>query len=247
MNLHVLGIRHHGPGSARSMLRALKIIQPDVLLIEGPADAQNLIPLISDEALIPPLAMLLYNPKQLSQAAYFPFADFSPEWQAVKYALSENLPVQLIDLPQGIHFALNDADQQNRQLSVLPEETKYADLSSEQKRIFADPLGYLAQLAGYEDRERWWEITFEEQASDGNVFPALVELMGTLRKDLDEVIPPREKLREAFMRKSIRDAKRKGFQNIAVVCGAWHAPALQHFDQYKAKMDNSLLKGLKKI
>ena len=37
--LHLLGIRHHGPGSARSVRRALDALRPDVVLVEAPADA----------------------------------------------------------------------------------------------------------------------------------------------------------------------------------------------------------------
>ena len=39
----VLGIRHHGPGSARSLLAALGDFGPDQVLIEGPADADPLV------------------------------------------------------------------------------------------------------------------------------------------------------------------------------------------------------------
>ncbi len=39
----------------------------------------------------------------------------------------------------------------------------------------------------------------------------------------------REVLREAFMRQTIRVAVREGFERIAVVCGAWHAP-VQDFE-----------------
>ena len=33
MTVHLLGIRHHGPGSARSVLRALGEVQPDIVLV----------------------------------------------------------------------------------------------------------------------------------------------------------------------------------------------------------------------
>jgi hypothetical protein len=40
--LHVFGIRHHGPGSARSLVRALDALQPDCVLVEGPPEADAL-------------------------------------------------------------------------------------------------------------------------------------------------------------------------------------------------------------
>ena len=42
------GIRHHGPGSARSLREALTGLEPDVVLIEGPPEADALIPLAAD-------------------------------------------------------------------------------------------------------------------------------------------------------------------------------------------------------
>src|SRR5215216_1643724 len=58
-------------------------------------------------------------------------------------------------------------------------------------------------------------------------------------------LPPSEARREAYMRREIRKARREGHENVAVVCGAWHAPALQ-VEKHGVKADEALLKGLKK-
>ena len=42
------GIRHHGPGSARSVRTALVEQSPDVVLIEGPPEADGLVALAAD-------------------------------------------------------------------------------------------------------------------------------------------------------------------------------------------------------
>ena len=39
----IFGIRHHGPGSTKSLLRALQNLEPDCLLIEGVKDAEALL------------------------------------------------------------------------------------------------------------------------------------------------------------------------------------------------------------
>ncbi|MFT4665131.1 MAG: hypothetical protein ACI9XB_002084, partial [Gammaproteobacteria bacterium] len=96
---HLFGIRHHGPGSSRNLLKALEALQPDVLLVEGPADAEGLIPKLATPGLVPPVAFLLYNNKNIQQAAYFPFAVFSPEWQAIQWALKNEVPIRFMDLP----------------------------------------------------------------------------------------------------------------------------------------------------
>src|SRR5262249_38479788 len=51
--------------------------------------------------------------------------------------------------------------------------------------------------------------------------------------------------REAFMRKSIRAARSEGFERIAVVCGAYHTPALA--DMPPARKDDEILRGLAKV
>jgi len=78
----LLGIRHHGPGSARSVHQALESLHPDCLLVEGPPDADLLIPLVCQTDMLPPVALLLYASDDPQKAVYYPFAEFSPEWQA---------------------------------------------------------------------------------------------------------------------------------------------------------------------
>ena len=58
MDLSVLGIRHHGPGSARSVLAELIRARPELVLIEGPTEGTPLIPLVADPAMVPPVALL---------------------------------------------------------------------------------------------------------------------------------------------------------------------------------------------
>src|SRR5205085_11101105 len=54
-----------------------------------------------------------------------------------------------------------------------------------------------------------------------------------------------EAQREAHMRQMIRAAQKEGYQRIAVVCGAWHAPVL--INPGPAKADTEILKGLKRV
>jgi hypothetical protein len=56
--LHIFGIRHHGPGSARRLLEALDDVRPRIVLIEGPSDASDLLPMLADPAMVPPVALL---------------------------------------------------------------------------------------------------------------------------------------------------------------------------------------------
>jgi len=100
------GIRHHGPGSARPVRAALAEQRPDVVLIEGPPKADRLVALAADEQMRPPVALLGYVLGQPQQAAFWPFAVFSPEWQAIRYALDAGVPVRFCDLPASHQLAI---------------------------------------------------------------------------------------------------------------------------------------------
>ncbi|MDP9417259.1 MAG: DUF5682 family protein, partial [Actinomycetota bacterium] len=97
-DVRVFGIRHHGPGSARSLRAALDAFEPDVVLLEGPADADPLVPLVADEAMAPPVALLAYVADDPRTAAFWPFAVFSPEWQALTWATARAVPAYFCDL-----------------------------------------------------------------------------------------------------------------------------------------------------
>ncbi len=234
-SIHLFGIRHHGPGSARSVRRALERLQPEAILIEGPPDADHLLPLITDAAMQPPVALLIYVPDQPQRAVFYPFAEFSPEWQALQFATQHNLPVRFMDLPQA--FQLVKAE--------TPTEDSQLPITDHQLPSPIDPLLYLAQAAGYEDGERWWEDMVEQRRDDADLFAAIIEAMTALREQFTEPRDPIEPRREAYMRQTLRAAQREGYQRIAVICGAWHTPALTSLPP--AKDDVALLKGLPKV
>jgi hypothetical protein len=236
-DVQIFGIRHHGPGSARSLLRALERYAPDTVLIEGPSDATDVIPLVLHPDMKPPVALLIYDVDDPKKAGYYPFAEFSPEWNAIRYALMHNLPVRFIDLSLAHQF--DDPVETPEEEPAEPKE------ASEEDKVRSDPLGALAKAAGYEDGERWWERMVEQRQNSTDIFEALLEAMTALRDTLtDEVMPKREVLREATMRNGIREAIAAGFGKIAVVCGAFHGPALAKLPP--ASQDQALLKGLKK-
>jgi hypothetical protein len=215
------GVRHHGPGSARSVRAALAGQRPDLVLIEGPPEADALVPLAADPQLRPPVALLGYVPGEARQAAFWPFAVFSPEWQAIRYALAAGVPVRFCDLPAAHQLAMRGDGDRER----------------------ADPVARLAAAAGYDDPERWWEDVVEH-VPGAAVFGALAEAVSVLRADAGDE-DPQDAVREAHMRKVLRRAVRDGFERIAVICGAWHVPALQELPP--AAADDRLLRGLPKV
>jgi hypothetical protein len=222
----VLGIRHHGPGSARSLCRALERIEPDLVLVEGPPEGDALIRFVTDPGMHPPVALVVYPRDRPGSGVFYPFAVFSPEWNAMRYALGRNVPVRFCDLPQAIGLAARE------QRELLAEDEP------------PDPISLLSQAAGDTDPERWWERVVEQRRDDTDVFKAVTEAIASVREDLPPP-PLHEARREASMRSAIRSSRTEGYANIAVVCGAWHAPALETLPP--RKHDDTLLRGLPRI
>ncbi|MFI6868708.1 DUF5682 family protein [Nocardia sp. NPDC050406] len=219
--VRVFGIRHHGPGSARSLKLALERFTPDAILIEGPADADPLTGYVAADDMEPPVALLAYQPEQPSKAAFWPYAGFSPEWQALRYAAKHAVRVGFCDLPAAVALAIE-----------------------EEPGDRTDPLALLAEAGGYDDAERWWDAIVESSA-DADIFDAVLEAMTALRESADLTIDDHTLRREAYMRQVMRKALKDGARRLAVVCGAWHAPALGG-TLGPAVADARLLKGLPK-
>ncbi len=230
-DIHLLGIRHHGPGSARSVVAALEAIQPQVLLVEGPPDADDVLALAAHAEMRPPVALLVYRPDEPKRAVFYPFAAFSPEWQAIRWALANQVPVRFMDLPQRHRFALEAEEK--------PDEANQEGES----RLRRDPFAMMAEAAGFSDGERWWEEQFEKRHSGPEIFQAVLELMTALREE--QPTDSMDARREAWMRQTLREAQKQGHERIAAVCGAWHAPALATMPT--AKSDAEVLRGLPKV
>jgi hypothetical protein len=133
------------------LAQALAQWPPDCLLVEGPPQADALIAHVADEAMRPPVALLAYCPDEPRRAAFYPFAVFSPEWQALQWTVQHAVPARFIDLPRAHALALDKAREE-----APPAETPDAPEPAEAARDRpADPLDWLAQAAGYGDGESW--------------------------------------------------------------------------------------------
>ncbi|RCH68090.1 hypothetical protein DT019_13975 [Streptomyces sp. SDr-06] len=220
----LLGVRHHGPGSARAVLAALETVRPRAVLIEGPPEGDALVALAADEAMRPPVALLAHVLDDPGRAAFWPMAEFSPEWVAIRWALAHRAQVRFIDLPAAHSLA-----------------------TQEDAAPGVDPVGALAEAAGYDDPERWWEDAVEHRDAAADPlapFAGLGRAMAVLRETYGDG-SARDRMREAFMRLQLRAATREFGDEVAVVCGAWHVPALA--GKFTVAGDRALLKGLPKV
>jgi hypothetical protein len=229
VGVRLFGIRHHGPGSARSLVTALDELQPTAVLVELPADVEPLLGWVGEEGMAPPVSILAWVVPEPTKSAFLPFASFSPEWQAIRWARTGGAAVTAIDLPLAAGLATSEAD--------APVEL-VAD------RAPIDPLRELAAAAGDSDPERWWDDVIEHRGDGEPAFEAVADAMRAAREGTITSLV--EERREAHMRRSIRAAIRAGHERVAVVAGAWHVPALD-LDEHTVKADTATLRGLPKV
>ncbi|NEA44428.1 DUF5682 family protein, partial [Streptomyces sp. SID11385] len=258
---------------------ALDAARPAVVLIEGPPEADALAPLAADPDLRPPVALLAHLVDEPARSAFWPFAAFSPEWTALRWAAAHDVPVRFIDLPAAHSLALRDEEEGSAE-EVREEAAEDAadgeaveDAGPAAVRI--DPVAVLAEAAGYDDPERWWEDVVEHRSGPGEggtrddgpaeggpaeggrardgaeppypfgAFAALAEAMTALRERYADGGHPQDAVREAHMRLCLRAAEKEyGPEAVAVVCGAWHVPALA--TRVPLATDRAALRGLPK-
>ena len=238
--LHVLGIRHHGPGSAALLRKALDLLDPFCVLVEGPPEGDKLIQFVADPDLKPPVAMLLHATDEAELASFMPFAEFSPEWQAMQWALQRKRPVRFFDWPAAVSLAQKKSTEEHSQ--------------TEAPQPRADALDLLASAAGYEDGETFWNGLIEQHAHSGqnalSLFASIESAMTEARAEENSTAQSPEEAtrnlqREAFMRSNIRTALEESDGKIAVVTGAWHVSALRRLDN--TSDDRALIKSLPRV
>ncbi len=213
------------------MVRALDELQPTVVLVELPADCEAALSWVGHEQLVPPVALLGYVVDTPQRAAFLPFGEFSPEWQAFVWARSHEVPVRAMDLPLANSLARGHGGHDGElRLTEHP---------------VGDPLAALAAAAGDPDPERWWDDVVEHRGDGAPAFAAVAEAMAAVRGGW-EAASAGEAQREAFMRHTLRKAIAEGHERIAVVCGAWHVPALTQ-PLPAASIDGRTLRGLAKV
>ena len=231
MQVRTLGIRHHGPGSARRLRTVLERWQPDLILLEAPADSLPALRQLTLPGMHPPLALVLYDSKDIERASFYPFARFSPEYQAMDWAQEHGVEVRPIDLPARHSLAYREEEEfilfPKEELdvpSIIPGKSKQ-DLTRQLRR---DPLSVVAELAGYPDSESWWDATLERGGVAGaeETFTAILAIVTDLRETFPEASNAENEQREAYMRQEIRKTLKGNFERVAIVVGAWHGPAV---------------------
>ncbi|MFO0561577.1 MAG: DUF5682 family protein [Polyangiales bacterium] len=218
----IFGVRHLSPMGALQLEKFIDEVQPTAVVIEGPADADAMIPLLAHKKSKPPLAILSFTQARPVRSILYPLAAYSPEWIAITKGLARKALVRFMDLPAEVFLADNAPQDDEDQERSAPRSDTQAYLD--------DPYTAIATLTGEPDHDTWWERHFEHNPEPDAYREAIHEFgaqLRALRKDSKR--RERETLtREAYMRRVLREVIAEGHapDKIVVVCGAYHAPVL---------------------
>ncbi len=227
---HIFGIRHLSPAGAWHLKNFLTEKNPKLVLVEGPCDFDDILPWFADAAVQPPIAVLAYTKDAPVRTILYPFAEYSPEYQAILWCHENKKKCRFIDLPSEVFLA-------------LPEHApgaKAAD-SGEEERMNVYAL--LDKQAGEDGHETFWERTMEH-TKDTEGYRRGAALFGSELRALEddsETDRPEILVREAFMRRKIAEAVAEGFapEEIVVVTGSYHVAGLLD-EQAEAMTDKEL-------
>ena len=197
---YLIGVRHHSPALAAVVPDLLDEFAPDVLLVELPQELGEWLPFLADPELVAPVALSGASPG--GDLAFYPFADFSPELAAIRWARRRGVEVRPCDLPLALRGDGHRAQAQGA--SPLTDALRGA-------------------TTGRDGDDLWDRLV--EAAAPGQTPEAVRRaalLVGwAFRQDAE--IDPHDLRREAWMRRAVRDV---GGRRCAAVVGAFHAAAL---------------------
>ena len=234
--VHLVPIRHHSPACALALSALLEEVRPAVVLIEGPAEYTALLGALQDAATVPPVAVLSLGE---GAASYYPLAEFSPEWVALRWAGANGAEAAFID--RGVRPGDDDGAGAGAGGRTLQAEYHLARSAA---------LDALASRLGCRDHDEVWEQLFEDRATADirdwrGFFADTLAWSGLARLDAEpealdaDGTRAREAVMAAAVLERLPDAKTDGTGDapdgqsgnapdapIVVVTGAFHTPAL---------------------
>ncbi|MFF1556070.1 DUF5682 family protein [Streptomyces sp. NPDC058279] len=217
---YLLGVRHHSPALAAVVPALLDASEAEVVCVELPADFRPWLEHLGDPETVAPVA--LAGTGGDGRLAFYPFADFSPELAAIRWARTRGVEVHCCDLPLSAPaWTAPPCPPGHPQGSAEPAES--AARPARGRRPFADAL--TASGTG-RDGDDLWDRAVEVLApgcTPEAVRRAALGVGWALREDA--AVSAADLAREVRMREVIAAAA-SGGRRVAAVIGAFHAPAL---------------------
>ncbi|MFG2617402.1 DUF5682 family protein [Streptomyces sp. NPDC048507] len=219
---YLLGVRHHSPALAAVVPALLEESGAEVVCVELPAEFQPWLTHLADPQTCAPVALAGLGAD--GRLAFYPFADFSPELAAVRWARSRGVEVVCCDLPLADRGW--SAEPAAPGAAQGPDGTGAAGAAG----AASGPPRYadgIARAGSGRTGDDLWDRAVEVLApgcSPEAVRRAALGVGWALRADTGTVSGV-DLAREAHMRRTLADAAAGG-RRVAAVVGAFHAPAL---------------------
>jgi hypothetical protein len=223
-NLNVFGVRHLSPGASYHLLDYLESKKPKCVLIEGPSDANDFIEHLAHQSVVPPVAILAYTTELPVETVLYPFANYSPEYQAILWGKRNKCEIRFIDFPSNISLKLGTF----RNKTVADEAKAFYE---EYNKLYETIANHYHE----DDYESYWERYFEHNLNK-NTFKEGLKFQS---KEIREMVIDKEfetapcdysynALREAHMRREIDRTLADGFaiEDVVVVVGAYHVSGI---------------------
>ncbi|MFD8060118.1 DUF5682 family protein [Streptomyces cyaneofuscatus] len=223
----LIGVRHHAPSLAAAVPALLDAAAPDVLLVELPAEFQPWLGWLAHEETRAPVALAAVPADGPGAGggqgpAFYPFADFSPELAALRWAARNGVPAVACDLPLADRaWARGGPD--------APAPVPGVDSAPVPGEGHGLSAALRSRLTGRDGDDLWDRLV--EAPAPGSPPEALRRaalLTGwALRYEAEarRGVDGTDLVREACMREHIAEALANG-RRPAVVVGAFHTPAL---------------------
>lgn len=229
-------VRHHSPACAWHLEQVIARYVPDCILVEGPENANHLIPVLTHPDTKAPVALyyayrdsagLLDSERgEETFRCYYPFLDHSPELAALRAAAALGIPARFIDLPYGeILLATRDA----RGLRAKEEKLSYA---SDRYLAASRFQKLLCEKTGLRSFEEFWEKYFETTGlfQTDETFVCQMNaycLLARQNTPEEELAEDGCLAREAHMALRVREASEQ-YARVLVVAGGFHIWGLLH-------------------
>lgn len=208
----IIGVRHHSPACARLVVERIETLRPAHVLIEGPADFNDRIDELHLGHRLPIAVHSYLSSPSAHHTSWAPFAEHSPEWQALVTGRAVGARTSFIDLPAW-HSAFAELDNRYADAGSAQEEEQFREFESQ-----------VSRRVGIEGTDALWDHLFESVTDLDELDARLTRWFASLRGDTSG--SRGNVAREEMMARWIAWAMASGEGPVLVVCGGYHAPGL---------------------
>lgn len=204
----IFPVRHHSPAASLHVRDLILKQKPKIILIEGPSDATDLIPLLLADGTEPPVAVLCYyqgggnggedEERSGPSSLVSPFCAYSPEYVALRAGQKVGSVLRFCDIPAGamLTWRHQETPRPAPAEQPAPAEAVSSDDAAAQQVLEPSLETQLAALADYferRDSNEFWDTYFEMSAralNDAAGFSRQMHAYGDLVRDWYEPDEP---------------------------------------------------------